>query len=429
MSKLSNKLYLNKELIACKSFSLILWEGKVRVINIMKQLFGLLFILSLSACTGGAVVFAPTPLPADASPTEYQHPSGAYTLLLPRTWSLYEQELSLIASASFAPPDSEISLVQITVINLGREITADEFGDIMLQYQTQIRPDIGRYTEQDRQAMGDGSWRITGIRQTPAGETQAINTFIDRNGSLLAVIDVILPPDAALRTQIQTIINTFAMPNNADLPVSELAVLSGTAQTQIEIVNISTWTTAEGVFFVTGEVANHGTQSITDLPVRAILLSEDGTTLADGLDTVMGYAIPSGGFAPFSIRFGQGQPFNASRYTLSLGNETYVPENKQIIGFPVLQWTDSTETSQDGDLFIVGTISNTGTLAVLSPRAIVTVFDERGRVIAAAFSDADTSILLADESANFTVLISDVGGAPANYVVNIQAYPCDASCE
>lgn len=395
----------------------------------MKQLFGWIIILILAGCSGGAVVFAPTPLPPDVAPSRYEHPSAAFTLLLPGNWALYEQQISLIASASFAPPDSEMPLVQIAVINLGHEITIGEFGDLMIQYQTQIRPDIGRYTEQDRQAMDDGSWRITGLRQSPAGETQAVNTFIDRSASLFAVIEVTLPPDAALRSQIQTIINTFEMSENADLPVSELSALSSAAQAQVEIVNLSTWTGADGVFFVTGEVANHGTQAIAELPIRATLLSEDGTTLADGLDTVMGYAISPGGFAPFSIRFGQGQPFNATRYSVSLGSETYVPEDRQIISFPVLQWTDSTQTSQDGDLFVVGTVTNSGAEAVLSPRAIATIFDDRGRVIAAGFADADVSILPAGEDAGFNVLISDLGGTPANYVVNIQAYPCDASCE
>lgn len=388
-----------------------------------------LITLSLPACTGGAVVFAPTPLPADATPIEYQHPSGAFSLLLPGTWSVYEQELSLIASASFAPPNSDTPAVQIAIVNLGREITAGEFGDLMLQYQTQFRPDLRNYTEQDRQAMGDGSWRITGIRQTPSEETQAINTFLDRNGSQIAVIEVVLPNDAALRSQIQTIINTFAMAEIVDLPVTDLAVLAGAAQSQVEIVNISTWASPDGIFFVTGEVANHGTLAITELPVRAMLLNEDGTTLADGLDTVMGYAIPPGGFAPFSIRFGQGQPFNASRYTVALGSDTYIPQEKPVISIPTLQWTDSTETSQDGDLFIIGEVTNTGTEAVLSPRAIATIFDENGRVIAAAFADADTSILNAGDSTSFTVLVSDVGGIPANYIVNVQAYPCDASCE
>ena len=94
------------------------------------------------------------------------HPSGAFSLLLPRTWTLYEQTTGLFALLQFLLRRIVIHhLVQISVVNFGREIAADESGDIMMQYQSNIRPDINRYTEQDRQAMGDGSWRISGLRQ------------------------------------------------------------------------------------------------------------------------------------------------------------------------------------------------------------------------------------------------------------------------
>ncbi|MEL6310617.1 MAG: FxLYD domain-containing protein, partial [Chloroflexota bacterium] len=144
---------------------------------------------------------------------------------------------------------------------------------------------------------------------------------------------------------------------------------------------------------------------------------------------VMGHAIESGGFAPFSVRFGQGQPSNASQYQISLGADNYTPQEQAVIGFPTLSWTDETQSNADGALFITGSVTNTGTDDLLSPRAIVTLFDESGRVIAAGFADANTTILPAGESADFTVLISELGGAPANYVVNVQALPCDASCE
>lgn len=397
----------------------------------MKQLIaGLIFILSFSACTGGgAVVFAPTPLPPEAAPDEYRHPSGAFSLLLPRTWTLYEQTTGLFASATFAPPDSDTPLVQISVVNFGREIASDELGDIMNQYQTNIRPDINRYTEQERQAMGDGSWRMTGLRQTSAETTQQVNSFIQRNGSLLAVIEITVALDATLQSQTQTIINTFSLSDSADLPVSELAILSAVAQSQIQIVNLSTWTTTTGIFYVSGEITNSGEVDIAELPVRAQLLTQGGDIVADANDVVMGYAIESGGFAPFSLRFGQGQPVNASRYTVSLGSETYSPVETSVIGFPALQWEDSTQTTADGAIFITGTITNTGDSGVLSPRAIATLFDESGRVIGAAFADADRTELPAGETANFNVLISEVGGNPSNYVVNVQALACDASCE
>lgn len=399
------------------------------MIMLIRSLIFSVLLLILTACSGGAVVFAPTPLPPEAVPSQYNHPSGAFSLLLPRNWALFEQENSLFALASFSPPEGEMPLVQIVVMNFGREIEAGEMVSLVEQYQSQVRPDLGRYTEQSRNPNPDGSWRITGLRQSPAGDAQQSNTFIQRNGSLLSIIEVTLPPDAALRSQIQTIINTIEFPASTELPVAGLTELSNAATAQVEIINIATWTSPEGVFFVTGEVANHSTQDISNLPIRVLLLSEDGTVLADGTDIVMGYAISAGGFAPFGLRFGQGQPVNAARYSISLGGESFSPTATSIISYPVLQWVDSTQSTTDGDLFITGTVTNTGESAVLSPRATVTLFDERGRVIGAGFADADLSILPAGESADFTVLVSDMGASPANYVVNVQALPCDASCE
>ncbi|MGJ3240278.1 MAG: FxLYD domain-containing protein [Anaerolineae bacterium] len=390
---------------------------------------GLVWLISLSACSGGAVIFAPTPLPPEASPNQYDHPSGAFTLLLPRTWALYEQTTSLFASASFAPPASDTPLVQIAVVNLGREITAGEIGELMTRYQTDIRPDIPRYTEQDRQAMGDGSWRIAGLRQTISGSTEQVNTFIQYRGSLLSVMEVIVPLDATLQSQTQTIINTYQLATDADLPVANLSDLTGTASAPIQLVNVSTWTTANGVFYVTGELANADEEALAELPVQAQLLTDAGEVVAEGGDIVMGYAVEPGGFAPFSLRFGQGQPVNATRYAVTIGAESYTRQPVTVIGAPILQWEDATDTNRDAAIFITGTVTNTGDVDVLAPRAIATLFDAGGRVIGAGFANADVTQLGAGETADFNVLISEVGGVPVNYVVNVQALPCDASCE
>jgi len=152
-------------------------------------------LLLMSACSGGAVVFAPTPLPPEAAPIAYEHPSGAFSLLLPRTWALHEQSTSSVASASFTAPDSEVPIVHVQVVNVGQEIPAEDIGTLMDQYQTQFRRDASRYTEQSRTAMGDGSWRLTGLRTSTAGEPQPVNTFIQAQGNLFAVIEVTLPQD------------------------------------------------------------------------------------------------------------------------------------------------------------------------------------------------------------------------------------------
>lgn len=394
----------------------------------MKFLPGFLLLLLLTSCSSGAVVFAPTPLPPEAAPTRYEHPSGAFTLLLPRTWSLYEQQTALFAAASFAPPEGDTPLLSVRVLNVGQPIAADAVGDWMLRYQEQFRPDLARYTEQERQALDDGSWRVTGLRTTPNGHTQQVNTLVRAQGTLLGILDITLPADAELRSRLQTILNTFAFGAEFDLPTSELAVLSSAAAHPIEITNVTTWTSPAGVFFVTGEIANHSAETMQGLSVRAQLLSEDGSPRADALDAVMGYAVEAGGFAPFSIRFGQGQPLDTVRYTLSLNSEEATP-HETLITAPALEWSAETQFNAEGALFVTGTVRNISREDVRAPRAIATIFDERGRVIAAGFAEADEAVLRASEETTFAVLMSELGGQPANFVVTVQALPCDEACE
>jgi hypothetical protein len=315
--------------------------------------------------------------------------------------------------------------MKIAVVNLGQPIDVDIFGDLMLRYQTQIRPDLPHYTEQDRQAMGDGSWLLTGLRQAPGEQTQQVNTFIERDGSFFAVIEVVLPPDGGLRANLQSIVNTFDINPDADLPVSELPALGGAARMGLVMVNVTSWVTPGGVFFITGEVANNSAEPVSDVPVRAALWAADERGVGEAVDVVMGYALPPGGFAPFSLRFGA-RPPEADFYTLTLGGETWMPGEARTIADPtMLNWTDESSYNQNGHLLITGSVTNTGDQSVREPRAVVTVFDEARNVIAAAFSDADRALLPPGETANYTVLIPEFGGPPVNYIVEVQALPLE----
>ena len=101
----------------------------------------------------------------------------------------------MLAAASFAAPDTNEPALRFAVMNLGKKLDSAALGDLMNQYQTQIRPDAQRYTETGRQAMGDGSWRLTGLRHAEGGITREVNTFIQQSGNFLGVIDVLLPDD------------------------------------------------------------------------------------------------------------------------------------------------------------------------------------------------------------------------------------------
>jgi hypothetical protein len=405
----------------------------------MKRILLYLLMILCAGCGSGAVVFAPTPLPPDLSPARYEHPGGAFAVTLPRSWAVYVQNTSILASASFSAAGRSEPILTIAVVNLGAQIEAAAFGTLIDQYQALVRPDVGRYAEQNRQAMGDGSWRMTGLRQVSGGGAQQVNTFIDRDGAWLSVVDVVVPDDALLFEQLQAAVNSILLNTSAPLTPTDVTTLSSVAVTGFSILNSTAWTTPAGVLFVTGEVANYSDQTVTNLPVRVVLITADGVEVAEARDMVMGHGIPPGSFAPFSLRFGQGQPARTTTYRIELGT----PQTGGVVhGTDVLAWTDASSFNSDGQLVVAGTVSNCrvallplqdelvlqptavpdcGTTTVRQPRVMVTVFDSAGSVIAAAFSDLAFDTLAPGESAPYQLILPEIGGQPTNYIVSAQA--------
>lgn len=391
----------------------------------MGRLFWIILVSTLLAgCGSGAVVFAPTPLPPDLSPLTYEHPSGAFTVSVPRHWPVFTQYATTLAAASFAPPDSPIPLVTLAVVNMGQPVDAPGLNNLLNLYQQEIRTDAARYKEESREAMGDGSWRLTGLRSSPGGATWQTNTFIERDGSLVGILEIILPDDPALRDQLQAVINSFRMNPSAELQPTDLSVLVSLAASSLEILNVKAWTTPGGVFYITGEVANYGTQSVTGIPVRAILSTAEGLPVAEAVDVPMGYTLLPGGFAPFSLRFGQGQPALAASYEIILGSPDWQPrDDAPVYGPDDLSWIDESRFNDAGELVVSGTITNIGQQVLRAPRVTATVFDSQRDVAAARYIDLDTVELRPNESTSFEIIVPEVGGEPAEYVVNVQALP------
>lgn len=391
-----------------------------------QHLWGIIVSLLLTGCGSGAVVFAPTPLPPGVSPLAYEHPTGTFSLVLPRNWSAFTQESATLAAASFAPPDSRTPLLEIAVVDTGEAIAPENLIDIVSEYQANVRPDLLRYTEQDRQAMGDGSWRITGIRTLPGGETQPVNTFIDFNGSLVSILEVPLPDDALLRDDLQTIINTLELNPQHSLTAASLAALTDTARASLEIVQVTSWTTPERVFYIGGGVVNHSTRPLSDISVRAVLNTADGTGVAEAIDMTMGHALLPGGFAPFSLRFGQGQPADTVSYTLTAG-EGNISTDVAIVGSERLAWDYETVPAPEGQVYVAIDVTGTGDRPVRDLRAVVTAFDASGQLIGAGFAESEDALAPGDTT-DLTVLLAEMGGVPVTYEVNVQALPCDDSC-
>lgn len=387
-----------------------------------RWLIGLLGLL-MAGCAGGAVVFAPTPPPPDVSPLRYIHPSGAFTVDVPRDWPRYEQYTTTLAGAAFGPPGSHDPQLRLGVVNLGRPITSAELAALIEQYQTQIRPDAARYTETARQAMGDGSWRLSGLRRAAGGLTLALNTFVQARGSLLAVLEVTVPTEAARLAALQTIVNSFNLLEPGSLQPAPASALGAASASALDILHVSAWTTPAGVFFITGEVGNYGFTPSAPAPVRAALLTADGLPLAEAVDLTMGYSIAPGGFAPFSLRFGQGQPALAASYRLTVGGDEWALDAAPpVVESESLAWSDESVREVDGRLRIIGTVTHTGAAPVRDLRAVVTVFNTDRDVIAAGYGDI-TLALAPGESVSFQIIVPEMGGEPTSYILSLQGLP------
>lgn len=385
----------------------------MRILNLVAALF----LIILTGCSGGAVVFAPTEAPPDTSPLPYRHPSGVFTLNVPRQWAVHEQNTTTLASASFSRPGDDEPVLLVAVVSPSAADDSQAFAELIQQYQTQVRADVDRYTEQNRQAMSDGSWRVAGLRRTPTGETQQVNTFLQRTGPLFAIMDVIVS-DVTLLETLHGAVSSFSLNTEASLQTAPLTTLNSASRTALSVLHVATWTTPDGVFFVTGEVANTGPETVVGLPVIVTMRSADGLNVGEASDQVMGHGIPSGSFAPFSLRFGQGQPALGMSYEIRLG-ANWEPSAATLAPPDALTWTDES-VLEGGRLAISGTVTNVSETPVRAPVAVATVFDSAQTVIAAGFGVADVEVLEAGATARFTVGIPEIGGQPANYIVYVQ---------
>lgn len=380
----------------------------------------LIMLTVLAGCDTGAVVFAPTPLPPDLSPITVRHPSGAFSMAVPPHWGVYTQNDGAIVSMSFSPPGYDIPALTAAVIQLADGIT--DTTQIVADYQTLHRPDLRRYTETARDNLPDGSWRFGGIRTLSDGTQLPLNTFVRIDGTFVTVVETVVPDSESLRTELERAVNTLAIDPAASLPPGELSALSFVHTSSLEVQNTAAWTNSTGVLFVTGEIANHTGEAITRMPVRVSLLDADRNVLIEASDVAMGYQIAPGGFAPFSLRFGQGQPIDAAGFRVTMGDQPSGSPDREIVSAPVLQWTDESLFTAEGHLLVSGTVTNTGNQTARDPIALVTVFDGSGDVIGAWYQALAAREIGAGVSVDYEIRVLELGGGARNYIVDIQAY-------
>src|SRR5204862_2052292 len=94
-----------------------------------------------------------------------------------------------------------------------------------------INGDPSVYTEVSRNAQGDGSWRLAGIRQTPIGPRE-LNTFLQADKAFLSAIEVDITDanDSALQT-VRAIVNTLRVDPTVVIGTSNIQAPEGGAVT------------------------------------------------------------------------------------------------------------------------------------------------------------------------------------------------------
>ncbi len=368
------------------------------------------------------MVYAPTPLPPDTSPIAYVHPTGAFQITIPRTWSAFSQTLPDLASATFSAPNSIEPLVTVSILTLS---DMPQIADLLTIYQTEARPDANRYTELERQAMGDGTWRLIGLRTTIGGINQAVNTFITLQGQTIGITEILLiDNNPTLNRAIEEAVNSLQINPAPPLQPTNLFSAQKTATTPLRLTSVYLWTAPSGVMFLTGALQNATTNPIGTIPLYAGLSTPDGVVVAGESGQVMGYAIPPNGFMPFSLRFGKGRPIEAVNYALTIGGGGWTPNlAPRYYGEENFTITSERTSPTENTAVVTGDVIYMGADIIRDPIAILTIYDNQRRVIASAFTPIKEGVFLPQESASFSFNITELGGTPAFHLVTVQALP------
>ncbi len=383
----------------------------------------ILIALVIGGCSGGAVQFAPSSiLDADAL-IRYTHPGGAFALAIPRAWALYEMNTTLLASAALTPPEGGAPLLMFAVVNAENAFDDAQFEAWITRYTTELRLDARRFVEQGRDRLPDGGWRIAGYQRSTAGNLP-INLFFQRFGSLIGLIEY--TPSSTINPEpsivVEQIMNSFTVNADTALQPTSADTLSAARSSPFTAINVRAWTAPDGALFVTGEIVNNTPAVIAPVPLDVQILTSSGAPLTGAADVVLGYGLFPGGFAPFSVRFGEGQPNDAAIYSVRVGADGWTPQAGEFVGSNALQWTDQLTPERDGSLLISGDVTNVGDQSLRALRAVAAVFDSDGAVIAAGQTEYADS-LASGETRRYEIVLSALGDVAFQYTVSVQGIP------
>jgi hypothetical protein len=389
-------------------------------------LLGIVLLVSaLSACDASPVVVVATPVPPDARFHTYRHPSGVFSLRLPADWSVRDLSHGDVIRVEFSPPGNTGLPMTVYVLNTGAPLDAASFLDAINRYQAVINGDSSVYTEMSRNAQGDGSWRLVGVRQTPIGPRQ-LNTFLQANQSFLSAIEVDLTDasEADLQT-LRAIVNTYRVDPTAVIGASSIQAPedagAGASSGILAFSGMYSWTDTQGVFIINGQVTNQSGRPLEGIRVTAILYDAQNNALVDQANVVPVEVLADKAQAAFSIHFRNGKPSQAVRYELQavarnaeyalsthLGDDSFLRGNEKAV------------YNASGFLTIVGDVVNKTQGIAHFVKVTAIVYDEQQRVVATDSAFLSKPDLQPGDTGHFEITLYEMGGSAARYVVSVE---------
>lgn len=388
-------------------------------------LFGIVIALLLSGCQTGPVVVVATPIPRDATFRTYRHPSGVFTLRLPADWSVRDVSRDDAIRVEFSPPGNTGLPLTVYVVNTGTVLDSASLLKEIDSYQAVVNGDAALYKEVSRNAQGDGSWRLTGVRQTPIGPRQ-LNTFLQADKTFFSAIeaDITGLSDTAMQT-LQTVINTFRVDPTVKLQAANLQPLPGasavTSSGVLVFGGLYSWTNSQGIFIVNGIVTNQSGGSLEAVRITAVLYDAQDNVLSEQANVLPGEVLEDKATSPFSISFRNGKPSQAVRFELQgvarnaeYSLKTYLGQDKFLLA------NDKATYNASGLLTVEGDVVNKTQAEAKFVRATVTIFDEQSRVVATDSVFLSKPDLLPNEPSHFTVTFFELGGNVNRYVITVE---------
>ncbi|MCC7357997.1 MAG: hypothetical protein IT317_00870 [Anaerolineales bacterium] len=241
----------------------------------------------------------------------YDHPSGAFSVLLPVGWERDEKDNSIFVTS----PDSVVA-IELSFVNAGKTLSAEELGSFIQSVEANWFATFPDYTAGELEEQPDGSIGVAKTLELSSGTPQTVFSYYWQDGqvvyeqdfwvdtdayddyvdSLLAVANsMTTDPSAGAKSNVYAIVYTFTGPND----YFEFAVPFGWTYTTDTPENmiVDTFTSPDDQTFIENVTYDDGTAvddlsafarqllteyyGLDDLEVADEVAQQDGSTRLD----------------------------------------------------------------------------------------------------------------------------------------------------